>query len=106
MLDPEWLRLLANRAHRAAAKRIKSYSQERMAQLSEADQLLVRRARKLQHFLTHPYGFAEAFTGTPGRFVLRGETIEGVRAILVGDCDDVDEMKLRFKGNLAECLAS
>ena len=106
MLDPEWLLLLANRAHRAAAKRMKTFSKERMAQLSESDQLLVRRARKLQHFLTHPYGFAEAFTGTPGRFVLRGETIEGVRAILAGDCDDVDEMKLRFNGSLAECLAS
>ena len=106
MLDPEWLRLLANRVHRAAAKRIKAYSKEHMDELSEADQLLVRRAHKLQHFFTHPYRCAEGFTGIPGRFVQREETISGVRSILAGDCDDVDEGKLRFNGSLAECLAS
>ncbi len=106
MLDPEWLRLLANRAHRAAAKRMKIFSKERMAQLAEPDQLLVRRARKLQHFLTHPYRCAEGFTGIPGRFVPREETINGVRSILAGDCDDIDDKRFRIKGSLAECLAS
>ncbi|HET8761202.1 MAG TPA: F0F1 ATP synthase subunit beta, partial [Nitrospiria bacterium] len=40
-----------------------------MDELSEDDKLTVARARKIQRFLSQPFFVAEAFTGTPGRYV-------------------------------------
>ncbi len=106
MLDPESLRLLANRAHRAAAKRYREFSERRLNELSEEDRTVVRRARRLQCFLTHPYRCAEPFTGQPGRFVSIKDTISAVRAILDGEFDNTEEIKLHFIGGLDELKAS
>ena len=84
MFDPEWLRLLANRAHRAAAKRYRGFFERRFNELSEEEKFLVRRARRIQRFLTHPYRCAEAFTGQTGRFVSIKDTVSAVGAILGG----------------------
>ncbi len=40
-----------------------------MDELSEEDKLVVSRARKIQRFLSQPFFVAEAFTGTPGKYV-------------------------------------
>jgi F-type H+-transporting ATPase subunit beta len=40
-----------------------------MDELSEDDQQLVSRARKVQRFLSQPFTVAEVFTGMPGKFV-------------------------------------
>ena len=47
-----------------------------MDELSEEEKILVARARKVQRFLSQPFFVAEQFTGTTGRYVPLGETIQ------------------------------
>jgi F-type H+-transporting ATPase subunit beta len=62
-----------------------------MDELSDADRLVVARARKVQKFLSQPFHVAEVFTGTPGVYVKLEDTITGFREILDGKCDDMPE---------------
>jgi F-type H+/Na+-transporting ATPase subunit beta len=71
-------------------------------ELGTADRLLVRRARRLQRFLSQPFAVTEAFTGTPGRSVSRADTLAGCRAILDGETDDWAESSLYMVGTLEE----
>ena len=67
--------------------------------------LIVKRARRLQRFLSQPFVVTEAFTGTPGRSVPRTETLAGCRAILDGETDDWAESSLYMVGDLDEAEA-
>jgi F-type H+-transporting ATPase subunit beta len=69
-------------------------------ELSAADRLIVRRARRLQRFLTQPFLVTEAFTGKAGRSVPLGDTLEGCRAILDGAGDDWAESSFYMVGTL------
>ncbi|MCW0182748.1 F0F1 ATP synthase subunit beta [Zavarzinia sp.] len=71
-------------------------------ELGSADRLVVRRARRLQRFLSQPFMVTEAFTGTPGRSVSRAETLAGCRAILDGEADDWAESSLYMIGTIDE----
>jgi F-type H+-transporting ATPase subunit beta len=73
-----------------------------MEELSEEDQLTVRRARRLHRFLTQPLFAAEPFTGQPGRFVTREETLRGFREILQGRHDDLPEGAFYMVGTIDE----
>ncbi len=59
-----------------------------MDELSEDDKLVVKRARKIQLFLSQPFSVASQFTGTPGQYVPVEETIDGFEQILEGKYDD------------------
>lgn len=48
-------------------------------ELGADDRLMVKRARRLQRFLTQPFMVTEAFTGTPGASVPLNETLAGCR---------------------------
>jgi F-type H+/Na+-transporting ATPase subunit beta len=71
-------------------------------ELGAADRLIVKRARRLQRFLSQPFVVTEAFTGTPGRSVPRADTLAGCRAILDGETDDWAESSLYMIGTLDE----
>jgi F-type H+-transporting ATPase subunit beta len=71
-------------------------------ELSAADRLIVRRARRLQRFLTQPFMVTEAFTGKVGRTVPLAETLQGCRAILEGACDEWAESSFYMVGALDE----
>lgn len=71
-----------------------------MDELSPEDRLTVRRARKVQRFMSQPFYVAQAFTGTQGRFVPIAETIRGFEAILGGDCDDIPEQAFLMAGTI------
>lgn len=73
-----------------------------MEELSEDDKLMVRRARKIQRFLSQPFFVAEVFTGFPGKFVRREDTVRGFKAILDGEYDDVPEQDFYMKGGIEE----
>ena len=62
-----------------------------MDELSEEEKVLVARARKVQRFLSQPFFVAEQFTGTTGRYVPLGETIQGFKEILEGKYDEIPE---------------
>jgi F-type H+/Na+-transporting ATPase subunit beta len=74
-------------------------------ELSAGDRLIVRRARRLQRFLSQPFVVTEAFTGTPGCSVSRADTLAGCRAILDGETDDWAESSLYMVGTLADARA-
>ncbi len=71
-------------------------------ELSARDRLIVKRARRLQRFLTQPFAVTEAFTGKPGRSVPLAETLNGCEAILRGDCDQLEESSLYMVGAIEE----
>ena len=62
-----------------------------MDELSEEDKMLVRRARKIQRFLSQPFSVAEKFTGVRGVYVPLSETIRSFKAIIEGDADEYPE---------------
>ncbi len=75
-------------------------------ELSDGDKLVVSRARKLQRFLSQPFFVAEAFTGRPGKYVSREETIRGFKEILEGKHDNVPEENFYLKGGIDEVTAT
>lgn len=68
--------------------------------LSEEDKVIVRRARKIQKFLSQPFFTAEVFTGKKGVFVELEETIAGFKSIVDGECDNIDENAFYMAGNI------
>ncbi|MEI7653087.1 MAG: F0F1 ATP synthase subunit beta [bacterium] len=75
-----------------------------MEELSEEDKKTVSRARKMQRFLTQPMNVAEAFTGRPGKYVKREDTIRGFKEILEGKHDDKGEQSFYMKGGIEEVV--
>jgi F-type H+-transporting ATPase subunit beta len=73
-----------------------------MDELSDEDKLVVARARKIQRFMSQPFSVAEAFTGTPGKYVTLKETVRGFREILEGKHDAVPEALFLFAGGIDE----
>lgn len=71
-----------------------------MDELSEEDKITVARARKIQKFLSQPFFVAEQFTGMSGQFVKIEDTIEGFKAILNGEVDDLPEQAFYLVGDL------
>ncbi len=74
-------------------------------ELSEEEKILVARARKVQRFLSQPFFVAEQFTGTTGRYVPLGETIQGFKEILEGKYDEIPEGMFLNAGNIDDVLA-
>lgn len=73
-----------------------------MEELSEDDRLTVARARKIQRFLSQPFYVAEAFTGTPGKYVKLADTIKAFKAITAGQYDDMPEQAFYMVGTIEE----
>ncbi len=71
-------------------------------ELSPEDKLLVERARKIQKFLSQPFFVAEAFTGRPGKFVTREETVRSFKEIIEGKHDDKPESAFYLVGSIDE----
>ncbi len=73
-----------------------------MEELSDEDKQIVYRARKIQKFLSQPFNVAEVFTGHPGKYVKREDTVAGFKAILEGAYDDKSEDEFYMKGGIDE----
>jgi F-type H+/Na+-transporting ATPase subunit beta len=71
-------------------------------ELSEADQILVRRARRIERFLSHPMYVAEQFTGIPGVFVELDETVASFKAIAEGGYDHIPEQAFFMCGGIED----
>ena len=74
-------------------------------ELSEDDRIAVDRARKIERFLSQPFFVAEVFTGSPGKYVSLEQTIDGFKAILNGELDDLPEQAFYLVGNIDEAKA-
>jgi F-type H+-transporting ATPase subunit beta len=77
-----------------------------MDELSEDDKLSVARARRIQRFLSQPFFVAEAFTGTPGKYVKLEDTVRGFKMIVDGELDELPEQAFYMKGGIEEVLAA
>jgi F-type H+-transporting ATPase subunit beta len=69
-------------------------------ELSEEDQVTVRRARRIERFLSHPMFVAEQFTGQPGVFVPLSETISSFKALTEGKYDNLPEQAFFMVGGV------
>ncbi|MDH7570296.1 MAG: F0F1 ATP synthase subunit beta [Armatimonadota bacterium] len=74
-------------------------------ELSDEDKLTVARARKLQMFLSQPFFVAEAFTGNPGKYVTRQDTVRGFKEIIEGKHDALPEQAFYMVGGIEEAVA-
>ena len=75
-----------------------------MEELSEDDKLTVYRARRLQRFLSQPFFVAETFTGVPGRFVPKEDTVRSFKEILAGKHDELPEQAFYMVGGIDEAV--
>ena len=75
-----------------------------MDELSEEDKLVVARARKIQRFLSQPFFVAEAFTGSPGKYVELKDTIKGFQEIVAGKHDSMPEQAFYMVGSIEEAI--
>ena len=76
-----------------------------MDELSEDDKKIVRRARRIQLFLSQSFHVAEQFTGMPGTYVPVSETIRGFEEILDGRYDNLPEEAFRLVGGIDDVIA-
>ncbi|MCD6282564.1 F0F1 ATP synthase subunit beta [bacterium] len=75
-----------------------------MEELSDEDKVVVRRARRIQRFLSQPNFVAEQFTGQPGRYVPMAETIQSFREVIDGKHDDLPEQAFYMVGGIEEAV--
>lgn len=75
-----------------------------MDELSDEDKLTVNRARKIQRFMSQPFGVAEQFTGMPGKYLPLAETVRSFKEILEGKHDDIPEGMFLFAGSIDEVV--
>lgn len=71
-------------------------------ELSDADQMTVLRARKLEKFLTQPFFTTKHFTGLEGKNVDLEDTLSGCERILNDEFTDVPEQKFFMIGGLRD----
>ncbi len=69
-------------------------------ELSDEDKQVVARARRIELFMSQPFFTAEAFTGTPGVYVTREESVRSFREILDGKHDALPEQAFLLAGNI------
>jgi F-type H+-transporting ATPase subunit beta len=73
-------------------------------ELSDEDKLIVHRARCLQRFLSQPFFVAEVFTGVPGKYIKREDTVRGFKEILEGKWDHLPESAFYMVGTIEEAV--
>jgi F-type H+-transporting ATPase subunit beta len=71
-------------------------------ELGEDDQVVVRRARRIERFLSQPMFVAEQFTGQSGVFTPLEETISSFKAIVEGKYDNLPEQAFFMCGGIED----
>ncbi|MHB8073565.1 F0F1 ATP synthase subunit beta [Desulfosporosinus fructosivorans] len=107
--------LVLGEEHYAVARRVQQILQKYkelqdiiailgMDELAEDEKLIVFRARKIQRFLSQPFFVAEAFTGSPGKYVPLKDTIRGFSEIADGKYDHLSEAAFLMVGSIEEVV--
>jgi len=71
-------------------------------ELSEEDKLVVGRARKIERFLSQPFFVAEQFTGFPGNYTKRADTLRSFKELCNGKWDHLPEQAFMYVGAIEE----
>ena len=77
-----------------------------MDELSPEDKQTVKRARRVQRFMSQPFHVAEGFTGQAGIYVPLEKTVDSVERILSGDLDMVPEQYFLMSGTVDDVYDS
>ncbi len=75
-----------------------------MEELSDEDKTTVKRAKKIQKFLTQPLFTAEFATGIPGRYVPLKQAVDDFEKIIKGEYDKLPEDAFYMVGSLSEAV--
>lgn len=76
-----------------------------MEELSAEDKITVKRARKVQRFMSQPFHVAQSFTGVAGAYVTKEKTLDGMEKILGGECDSIAEQHFLMCGGIDDVYA-
>jgi len=112
ILDPQYV----GDRHYAIARRVQQTLQRYrelqdiiailgVEELSEADKLVVHRARRMERFLSQPFLVAEAFTGKPGEVTPLEDTIRSFEEIADGKWDHLPEQAFMYVGAIEQAAA-
>ncbi|MEP0841587.1 MAG: F0F1 ATP synthase subunit beta [Phycisphaerae bacterium] len=74
-------------------------------ELSQEDKLIVARARKIERFFSQPFFVAEPFTGFPGNYTRKEDTIRSFEELVAGKWDHLPEQAFMYVGNIEEAAA-
>ncbi len=109
ILDPQYV----GDRHYAVARRVQTTLQRYrelqdiiailgVDELSEADKLVVHRARRMERFLSQPFLVAEVFTGKPGEITSLEDTIRSFEEIADGKWDHLPEQAFMYVGPIEQ----
>ena len=73
-------------------------------ELSDTDKTVVKRARRIQKFMSQPFSVAESYTNMPGKYVKLEDTVRSFKEILDGHCDDIPEERFYMKGTIEDVM--
>ena len=74
-------------------------------ELSEEDKLIVGRARKIERFFSQPFFVAEQFTGFPGNYTKKEDTLRSFKELCDGKWDHLPEGAFMYVGAIEEAAA-
>jgi F-type H+-transporting ATPase subunit beta len=74
-------------------------------ELSEEDKVIVRRARKIERFLSQPFFVAEQFTGLAGVYCSREDTIRSFDELCDGKWDHLPDQAFMYVGAIEDAAA-
>ncbi len=109
VLDPQ----IVGERHYAVARRVQQILQRYrelqdiiailgVDELAEEDKNVVRRARRIERFLSQPFFVAEAFTGKSGKFTKIADTIRSFEELCDGKWDHLPESAFMYVGAIEE----
>ncbi|MEZ6091179.1 MAG: F0F1 ATP synthase subunit beta [Pirellulaceae bacterium] len=109
ILDPQYV----GERHYAIARRVQTILQRYrelqdiiailgVDELSEADKLIVHRARRIERFLSQPFLVAEKFIGKPGEVTSIDDTIRSFEEICDGKWDHLPEQAFMYVGSIEQ----
>ncbi|MEM7264223.1 MAG: F0F1 ATP synthase subunit beta, partial [Planctomycetota bacterium] len=75
-----------------------------MDELSEEDKVLVGRARRIERFCSQPFSVAEQFTGFPGKYVERKDSVRSFKELVEGKHDNLPEGAFMYCGAIEEAV--
>jgi F-type H+-transporting ATPase subunit beta len=112
ILDPQYV----GDRHYAIARRVQTTLQRYrelqdiiailgVDELSEADKLVVHRARRIERFLSQPFLVAEVFTGKSGEITQLDETIRSFEELCDGKWDHLPEEAFMYVGAIEQADA-
>ena len=71
-------------------------------ELSDADKMVVHRARRIERFLSQPFLVAEVFTGKKGEITSLADTIRSFEEICDGKWDHLSESAFMYVGPIEQ----